>query len=130
MCMIDDAEGWKCSSTSAPVARKQHRCGECGRIIEPGETYHRLKGLDYESEGWTDAKTCAHCNAVASWLQVQCGGWLINGVLEDLEEHWREEDLLRGQYLGRAILNMRRRWRDRAGELVPIPDKFKALVPA
>lgn len=43
-------------------ARKQHRCVECRRTIEPGETYEYWS---WAMDGTVDtAKMCAHCQAV------------------------------------------------------------------
>lgn len=45
-----------------PVARKPHRCYECGRTIQPGETYVSQFIVDY-GDHWT-WKGCEQC----SWL--------------------------------------------------------------
>lgn len=110
MCMIDSADGeWECIEQPRMVrARKSHRCGECGRTIDRAEEYER--GTFAHEYGVTTVKTCEHCVAVRSWLDVQCNGFLFNGVLEDLEEHWDESWELRGRYLALAIAGMRKRW--------------------
>lgn len=122
--MVDFAEGFTVSRTVQRRARQRHECAECRRIIEPGETYRYSTGL-YDGR-WDDHVMCAHCHAVSSWLVVTCGGWLWNGVLEDLEEHWNESWELRSDYLGRAILSMRyrRRWKRKDGTLMPVPREF------
>jgi len=52
-------DGPSCFSEKNRVARKLHKCSECGRVIDPGETYH------YESGVWDGTplsfKTCADC---------------------------------------------------------------------
>ena len=48
-----------CMTEAFPKARKQHKCCECGRFIQPGETYQRLSGIwDHEPARF---KTCAEC---------------------------------------------------------------------
>jgi hypothetical protein len=42
-----------------PKARKQHKCCECHRDIQPGEKYQRSEGL-WEGE-WMTFKTCMLC---------------------------------------------------------------------
>lgn len=42
------------------VARKDHKCCECGSIIKPGHSYESGKGLwDHK---WYTYKTCSACN--------------------------------------------------------------------
>src|SRR3990167_7116206 len=104
MCMIDYANDgdWQCLSAPRMVkARKDHHCGECHRTISKGETYEHGRFVD--DYGFPVVRTCAHCVAVRSWLVVQCGGWLYEGVLEDLAEHWQENWECRGRYLALAI---------------------------
>ena len=36
MCMIDEADEWMLYSERQRRARKEHRCTECRRTIEPG----------------------------------------------------------------------------------------------
>ncbi|RLE41371.1 hypothetical protein DRJ16_06415 [Candidatus Woesearchaeota archaeon] len=47
---------------STPIANKNHTCCECGSTIEPGEMYHKIKGI---WEGIFDThKTCQICEKV------------------------------------------------------------------
>lgn len=49
-----------------PVARKPHRCSECGRQIPSGEAYRRQVTL---GDGPPTATTeCLHCEAAWDWL--------------------------------------------------------------
>lgn len=114
--MIDDAERCDFETTEYPRARKAHNCEECGRTIQPGERYRRtIQKFEGTVSAW---KTCAHCEAAASYLVEHCNGYLVGGVREDLEEHWTArvpEDRL---FLGRAIVGMRRQWCRRDGALM------------
>ena len=46
-------------SSSDPLARKDHRCDECSRVIRVGERYHRSEGPD--DYGWATWKVCDGC---------------------------------------------------------------------
>lgn len=118
MCMIEWADGsWDVHRSDRRVARKPHRCYECSRTIEPGETYRNDTGL---MEGrWDTYRTCAHCARCQDWLNGQCNGFLYGGVREDLEEHRHE--LCCDITLLRLIVGMRRRWRKRDGSLMAVP---------
>ena len=57
------------------VAKKTHRCSECGREIAPGERYERVFGV---WEGRADVfKTCGHCLAMREFVSVHvpCFCW-------------------------------------------------------
>ena len=120
MCMVDYAEPSKVFHAIERTARKQHRCGECGRAIETGERYEAAQMMDYGGY-WFGCKTCQHCIAARQWLLNECDGWVYAGVYEDLREHWDENTLLRSLWLGRVIVGMRRKWRKRDGSLMPVP---------
>ena len=65
------------------TAKAEHKCGECGRAIEPGEEYERACG---KCEGqWFVAKTCADCVAIRKALV--CGSWIFGTLYDDLVEH-------------------------------------------
>lgn len=48
---------------SYPVARRPHRCSDCNRLIQPGERYHRWKGVSDSGiwPGVATSKVCAEC---------------------------------------------------------------------
>lgn len=63
-----------CDSYSYPYseerrkAKKEHKCGECGRTIKPGEKYWYATGL---CEGdWFDAKVCAQCEDMYNFVKA------------------------------------------------------------
>lgn len=119
MCSVDDGEPWQMGGfPETRKARKAHACCECGRRIEPGETYEYVAGkIDGDFRQW---KTCAHCSAAGSWLDEECNGHLFGGIAVDLNEHWNYgyEAPYRSVWLARAIVGMRRQWRTRRGALM------------
>lgn len=117
MCMIYGAE------TVTPiaegryvVAHKTHKCAECRREISAGEKYHTECFIDC-NRAFVTHKTCAHCMVARDWLSAECGGWMYDMVLEDLDEHWPEHA---GMRMGRIIVGSRRKWRWN-GKLLPVP---------
>lgn len=115
--MVDDAEMVQVISERMPTARREHVCGECQRTIAVGEQYEAICGKCDGS--MVRYKTCRHCIAARAWLSRECGGWLFEGVLPDLQEHW-DEDGIHTRELGRLIHGMRRKWRKRNGELMAV----------
>lgn len=118
MCMFDDGDGAVTMLSAAdPVARKTHKCRECGRTIEPGERYHVDRFL---WEGSLDThKTCGHCMVARQWLQDECGGYLFGAVEEDIREHAHN-----GMYpmgLHRLAVGMAWKWRTPRGRMLPLP---------
>jgi hypothetical protein len=116
--MVDDAEYYYPFHQNLNCAHKPHKCDECGRQIEVGETYEVATGL---LEGhWDRWKTCAHCVWARRWLISECNGWCFSFVYEDLLEHWEEDPLFATLDLGRRIVGIRNKWQ-RNGKLMPVP---------
>lgn len=62
-CEIDqDGEAPDCFTETDRKARKEHLCFECGRTIQPGETYRYESGI-WEGEA-KSYKTCGDCLSV------------------------------------------------------------------
>jgi len=59
-----DAVAPSCMTQANPKARKQHRCCECGRTIEPGEHYLRVTEV-WDHDPCT-FKTCTECADLGS----------------------------------------------------------------
>lgn len=125
MCSVGD-NLWEFFEDGDRKARKTHVCEECGRNIEPGETYHYYAGR-WDGD-FCNGKRCSHCEAVTHWLHAVCGGYMIGDLRGELAEHYWEGY---GIWLGRAVVGMRRRWRDRHGRLMavmslpdPMPDYY------
>lgn len=85
------------------VARKEHRCYECGRTIRPGEKYESVFAV-WEGVAQT-VRTCPHCLALREFVvaHVPCSCWshgnMRDEVLDDARE-WGHEapGLLFGAY--------------------------------
>lgn len=94
--------------SSEPTARKQHSCECCGRRIEPGEKYLRVRGVS-EGDPYT-WKECRHCRAFVRLYATEFAydwheGWTVDDIREwepetpEAIEHkrqwagiWRTED--------------------------------------
>ena len=66
-----------------PVARKEHECGECKRIIHPGEIYRSEKTV-YDGM-LTTQKTCIDCNSIRE--SFICGSWYWGEILEAVQNN-------------------------------------------
>ncbi len=117
MCMADYSDGVSVVLHDRDQkARKPHQCSECNRIIEIGEHYNVQRCVfDGEANSY---KTCEHCQVVKSWLTKECGGYLYQGVYEDIDQH-----RLEGYGFGviRLAEGMGRKWKRKNGKLWPIP---------
>ena len=77
-----------------PVARKSHQCGECGRMIAPGEKYERVSAIS-DRQLWHN-KTCARCLALRRYVvaHVPCCCWshgnMIEEVMQSVDEYAHE----------------------------------------
>lgn len=123
MCMIEDADPADFSRAVIRRARKEHRCGECGRVIARGESYEYSTG-GRSGEVWSN-KSCLHCCEAAKWLSRECHGYLYGGVLEDLQLHWDDGEST--MELGRLIVGIRRKWRRKDGTLMPLPNILQSV---
>lgn len=91
-------------------ARKEHTCSTCGRKIGKGETY--LVGSGIFDSRWVDWKMCAHCNVMLGYL--------------DYDDIFSADDFCcfePGSLTeARMFVHYRKKWRNTAGELYPIPE--------
>lgn len=114
MCMIGDDFATMLTEAQR-LARKDHYCGECRRVIGKGERYTYETAL---FDGYVSTyKTCPHCVVARGWLLKQCGGWCWEMIKEDIGEHVR--DKYKG--LARVYVGMRRKWKTVRGGLMPVP---------
>lgn len=124
MCMIDDAdEVTRIDEGKYRVARSTHKCAECARIIDPGESYY-IEVYRFDGR-FTRHKTCAHCMVVRGWLEDECGGWLYGDVEGDARQHVFDNRGYYGMDLYRAVVGMAWQWCTRSGRLLPVPRPIK-----
>lgn len=106
-------------------ARKEHRCWECYRMIQPGELYETVTG---KWDGTISTyKTCPHCLESRRWLEEICHSWVYGMVAEDLYNHADEFDapsFIELTMLGSWMCN---KWVMKNGKQVPV-SKVKSLV--
>ena len=101
-----------------PIARKEHRCEECGRTIEPGEQYHRQCNI--ADDGPITWKGCRQCAAFLNdlWTAGLHGEYeTYYPYLSDVD--WTEV-VAWGPVWPHRIALWKRHWR-RRGELVEYP---------
>lgn len=123
MCMADGGDGPDFFSAHNPVARKVHKCGECGRDIQPGERYERHFGT-YDGFSYS-GKTCAHCEVLCEWLAENCDGYLYGVVVEDFTERASEYSRMD---IARIAVMARNHWRSvRRKTMLPVPQKPRPI---
>ena len=123
MCMYDDTDGWKVFHQTDRRAAKEHRCSECRRTIEKGETYRNTSGLSNGYDSWSTFHTCAHCQQAIRWLIVACEGYIYEMTAEDLAEHVTgDESDIRSAALTRLVRWQLAGWKDRQAHLRPVED--------
>jgi len=136
MCMWDGYEDSPSVYRSKiQRTRKERKCGECNRKIAIGEPYQNVF-MVYDGAPRTFVM-CQHCLVAATWLVENCGGYLLEGVWEDVHSHVSE--LHRPQYravyrgLRRLEVGRERQWQrfDQTGlmalpKLPPVVDEKMA----
>lgn len=96
------------------VARKEHRCRECGKTIKPRERYNRATGKT-GNHIWSNA-TCVICDEVRKHFYCY-GGWLFGALWDDVREQLFENgfrfECMKGLSIEarEALLNDWRRWK-------------------
>ena len=67
-------------------AKKEHKCSECGRAIDAGESYQHVRGK-WDGDVGT-FKTCPRCLALKDWVaaHVPCFCWAHGNIIEDAIE--------------------------------------------
>lgn len=121
MCMIDDSEGAvHIFGDQQRTARKSHVCQECWRTIAKNERYFFATGVG--EDGFFSSKTCQHCKIAQEWLTRECGGFLFQGVEDDIFEHIAEAGYRTPLSLAKIAVGMRRKWqRFYTDTIMPIP---------
>lgn len=79
-----------------PIARKQHKCYECGVTISAGERYENVFAIYPGDTRGNVFKTCVHCLAVRDLVEsrLQCFCWEHGNLHENVcdvlaEASWR-----------------------------------------
>ena len=103
-------------SATYPKARKTHICQQCGRDIEPGETYRR-QGMVWDGR-MSASIVCLQCEAFAEAVyklgfEGDEGGWAWLPDVDSSELAYCGLSVEHGLY--------KRRWRDSDGNLVTYP---------
>lgn len=85
-----DYEPAQLYSETRPIARKEHKCCECGRKIRPGERYERVYGI--WDNGPETYKTCVYCLGLRDTAEsrLDCLCWQHGNMLEDVIEAIRD----------------------------------------
>jgi hypothetical protein len=103
---------WTILEEGQPRAKREHFCDDCQRIIEPGETYRRVRAIG--NDGPQTYKSCAQCSRVvdAIWRYDPDSRWYADEGL-DLAEYLADVD-------GPLRDAFQRRWEGVAAEDVPL----------
>lgn len=125
MCRVDYDEVVEIFQAADRKARKEQKCIECRRVIAPGETYHYEFGK-FDGDAVT-YKTCSHCMVAREWLQVNCGGWIYDEVIEEIREHAEEYPRLAIPLL-RIAVGARRKWQAFKGGLMALPKQAPPIT--
>ena len=81
-----DSEGWDFEpSETFPLAKKNWKCGECGRVIPVGEKYSCYSGK-WNGKFIVD-RTCMDCRSVTEHLFC---GFTFGHIWQDLIDHLRD----------------------------------------
>ena len=102
-------------NASRPLARKEHKCSECGGVIQQGERYERVDAL--WEEKWSTMKTCVWCLGLRDIIEsgADCFCWAHGNLVEAMVEFLRDtqgEFPGLGMHAGRWIVEAKRQgWR-------------------
>lgn len=97
--------------TEIRKARKPHKCGECKKIISPGQEYEYVVG---KWDGCFDKhKTCMVCKEVRG--AFFCLRWTFGDVWQDFREHLSE---MHGSISEDCILDLTPKARDLVFEAI------------
>lgn len=91
------------------TARKQHKCNECGRAVQPGERYEHVRAK-WDGDMAT-VRTCVRCLSLREWVKahVPCFCWAHHDMIEDAintAQNYAHEapGLLFGAYRRRVLI--------------------------
>lgn len=102
-------------SSNTPTAKKQHKCMECRRMIEPGEKY-LLENYVWEGK-FSSHKTCTHCQVVREFI-LQEDDVFYYGMIDDALWNLDSYGTNRSAMLARLMTSgMHRQWKRRDGKM-------------
>ena len=108
---IDVDKGPDFYSERMPIARKSHKCGECGRDILPGEKYECFSGC--WDRIFNTHKTCSDCLSIRKTFF--CYGCCFGMMLEFLHEHIRD---FGGEISSDCIIPLTKAARDKVCDMI------------
>ena len=79
-----DDGGPELSTTTHPLARKDHSCVECNSTIPKGAKHEVIKGL-WEGR-WDSYRTCLMCVEIRD--HFACEGWMFGQIWNDIEQNF------------------------------------------
>lgn len=134
MCLYVDDFDYEPLTSGERTARKAHHCDECGRTIEPGETYRYWTVKDFYDNRVRTDKMCAHCRGTLDLGAALTGcpkSWWWS-MMHDLDPetgfvgnvlHDEGHSLTRAQKrrMLRTVEGRKAKWRRRDGRLRPVP---------
>jgi hypothetical protein len=135
MCCCDDMTP-SVYEESRPKARKPYKCCDCGRTIEVGELYLKVKGC-WDGD-WIGSRHCQHCEATADLYKslddeacISIGGlddylWQYHrDIVWKARRDWKAGKISSWTAMLRPFVSLRRDWRfkrgQRKGQLMPVP---------
>lgn len=94
-CFCDFADPPEFYHQATPMARKSHKCYECGCEITKGERYERVRAK-WDCQVST-IKTCPDCVAVRDAMEdMPCFCWLHGSLLDDVDDQFQEAEFSPG----------------------------------
>jgi len=111
-CVYVDCDGYSETLRKDVVkARKEHKCGECGRVISKGEKYEAYAGKCDDEFFYN--KTCEDCLSVRN--EFFCNTWIFGEIWTLLEEHIME---MKGKMSSKCLLNLTKVARDKICDII------------
>lgn len=78
----------------------------CDRATDLARCLSRSRKPDGESH------ICDNCLEARRWLQEWCQSWMYDDYLDDVIEHWREDEIPHSLATGRLVAAAKNRWHD------------------
>ena len=83
--VISDYEPCHTLKNTSPIARKDHKCDECGCLIPNGDQYLNYVGIFGRKGRFFIHKTCTDCKSIRDVFFSD--GFLFETLWEDLHEY-------------------------------------------